>query len=109
MNMLTYHRSVEQDRTLGLQPETVAHEDKLGLDGRNLENFLNESLLATANGTSGDSSLDRHEIIRIPQPCPSCRLNGEALTAVTSIPHFKEVIIMAFNCAHCGFRNNDIK
>lgn len=53
--------------------------------------------------------LGRNEVIRIPQPCPSCGEDGEALTAVTDIPHFKEVIIMAFNCSMCGFRNNDVK
>jgi zinc finger protein len=109
METSSYCRSTEQDRVLGLQPETAVHADKLGLGGRNLESFLIESRLAIATGTSGDSSLDRHEVISIPQLCPSCRLDGEALTAVTSIPHFKEIIIMAFNCSHCGFRNNDIK
>jgi zinc finger protein len=34
---------------------------------------------------------------------------GEALTAVTDIPHFKEVIIMAFTCAACGFKDSEIK
>jgi zinc finger protein len=28
---------------------------------------------------------------------------------LTKIPHFKEVIIMAFECPHCGFKNNEIQ
>jgi zinc finger protein len=28
---------------------------------------------------------------------------------VTDIPHFKEVIIMAFDCSFCGFRNSEVK
>ena len=27
----------------------------------------------------------------------------------SDIPHFKEIIIMAFNCSFCGFRNNEVK
>ena len=28
---------------------------------------------------------------------------------VSSIPYFKEIIIMAFSCDYCGFKNNEIK
>jgi len=28
---------------------------------------------------------------------------------VTDIPHFREIVIMAFNCDGCGFRSNEIK
>lgn len=28
---------------------------------------------------------------------------------LTKIPHFKEVILMAFECPHCGYRNNEIQ
>ena len=66
--------------------------------------------ISGSRGYDVDSGrLGRNEIVRIPQPCPSCYEEGEAMTAITDIPHFKEVIIMAFNCASCGFRNNEIK
>jgi hypothetical protein len=28
---------------------------------------------------------------------------------VLDIPHFKEVIIMATNCQHCGYKSNEVK
>ena len=28
---------------------------------------------------------------------------------LTKIPHYKEVILMSFNCEHCGFQNNEIQ
>ena len=31
------------------------------------------------------------------------------MTALTDIPHFKEMIIMAFDCELCGFRNSEIR
>jgi hypothetical protein len=35
--------------------------------------------------------LGRQEIVSIPEHCPSCNALGESLTALTDIPHFKEV------------------
>eukprot|EP00615_Pteridomonas_danica_P018809 CAMPEP_0114381034 /NCGR_PEP_ID=MMETSP0102-20121206/3218_1 /TAXON_ID=38822 ORGANISM="Pteridomonas danica, Strain PT" /NCGR_SAMPLE_ID=MMETSP0102 /ASSEMBLY_ACC=CAM_ASM_000212 /LENGTH=657 /DNA_ID=CAMNT_0001536457 /DNA_START=78 /DNA_END=2052 /DNA_ORIENTATION=+ len=55
------------------------------------------------------SSLGRREIIRMPTQCPHCNLEGESLTCFTDIPHFKEVIIMAFDCIGCGYRSNEVK
>ena len=34
---------------------------------------------------------------------------GNSMTALTDIPHFKEMIIMAFDCELCGFRNSEIR
>lgn len=31
------------------------------------------------------------------------------LTAETDIPHFKEVIIMATSCDHCGYKTNEVR
>ena len=28
---------------------------------------------------------------------------------LTRIPHFKEIVLMAFECPHCGNRNNEIQ
>ncbi len=28
---------------------------------------------------------------------------------LTKIPHYKEVILMSFNCEECGFQNNEIQ
>ena len=28
---------------------------------------------------------------------------------MTKIPHFHEVVIMSFECPHCGNKNNEIK
>lgn len=49
------------------------------------------------------------EVISIPGCCPNCGKMGESLTAITTIPHFKEVIIMAFDCQICGYRTNEVK
>lgn len=47
------------------------------------------------NDNTGESSegirLGRGEAISIPTHCPSCGVLGDSLTALTDIPHFKEV------------------
>jgi zinc finger protein len=68
---------------------------------------------AEKNGETGEEEenirLGRSEAVAIPASCPSCSQIGETLTALTDIPHFKEVIIMAFDCKFCGFRTNEVK
>ncbi|KAI9475997.1 MAG: ZPR1 zinc-finger domain-containing protein [Benjaminiella poitrasii] len=41
--------------------------------------------------------------------CMKCEQMGITRILLSKIPHFKEVIIMAFECPHCGFRNNELQ
>lgn len=41
--------------------------------------------------------------------CASCGKLGELKTVTCEIPFFKEIVLMAFNCDSCGFRNNEVK
>ncbi|KAJ3094942.1 hypothetical protein HDU97_007424 [Phlyctochytrium planicorne] len=41
--------------------------------------------------------------------CMNCEEQGITRLLLTVIPHFREVIIMHFECDHCGFRNNEIQ
>ncbi|KAJ3224004.1 nucleolar zinc-finger protein [Clydaea vesicula] len=41
--------------------------------------------------------------------CMNCHDNGTTRFLITKIPHFKEVVIMAFECPHCFFQNNEIQ
>ena len=34
---------------------------------------------------------------------------GVTKLLLTKIPHYKEVILMSFECEHCGFKNNEIQ
>ena len=97
--------------------------DRLINKGSNANRSQNEDIQAQAlkedqntNSTEedrdkvqGSSNLGVNEIIRIPEHCPHCYKEGESLTCMTNIPYFKEILIMAFDCAYCGYRNNEIK
>ncbi|CAG8554115.1 6321_t:CDS:2 [Acaulospora colombiana] len=41
--------------------------------------------------------------------CMSCGQNGITKLLLTKIPHWKEIVIMSFNCEHCGLSNNEVQ
>lgn len=49
------------------------------------------------------------EVLQFDTNCPSCASKCKTNMKVTSIPHFKEVVIMATNCDVCGVRSNEVK
>ncbi|WVZ78050.1 hypothetical protein U9M48_025822 [Paspalum notatum var. saurae] len=62
---------------------------------------------------AGDGAVDEeahatplHEIESL---CMRCGENGITRLLLTLIPHFREVVLMAFECPHCGERNNEIQ
>jgi len=41
--------------------------------------------------------------------CMNCGENGTTRMLLTRIPHFRELIVMAFDCPHCNYRNNEVQ
>lgn len=41
--------------------------------------------------------------------CMRCGQNGITRLLMTRIPHFREIILMAFECLHCNERNNEVQ
>lgn len=41
--------------------------------------------------------------------CVNCEDNGITRILLTKIPFFKEIIIMAFDCEHCGYRSSEVQ
>lgn len=41
--------------------------------------------------------------------CMRCGENGTTRLLLTKIPHFREIVVMAFECPHCGEKNNEIQ
>lgn len=44
-----------------------------------------------------------------PGHCSNCQQPGETNMVVTEIPYFKEIVLMAFTCQHCGYKSNEVK
>ncbi|ODV92210.1 hypothetical protein CANCADRAFT_84009 [Tortispora caseinolytica NRRL Y-17796] len=41
--------------------------------------------------------------------CMNCGKNGMTRLLLTSIPYFREIIVMSFHCDHCGFQNSEVQ
>lgn len=41
--------------------------------------------------------------------CMNCHENGTTRILLTRIPFFREVVLMSFECPHCGYANNEIQ
>lgn len=49
------------------------------------------------------------ELMQFEVPCTACTLPGMCKMCIATIPFFKEIIIMAYSCEHCGFKSTEIK
>lgn len=53
--------------------------------------------------------LDGQRVEEIESLCLNCRKNGTTRILLTSIPYFKEVAVMSFECKHCNTINNELQ
>ncbi|XP_015610065.1 zinc finger protein ZPR1 [Cephus cinctus] len=49
------------------------------------------------------------ETTQIESLCMNCGENGITRLLLTKIPYYKDVVLMSFECEHCGFQNNEIQ
>lgn len=52
---------------------------------------------------------DVPEVTTIESLCMNCHDNGTTKLLLTLIPYFREVILMSFECDHCGFKNSEVQ
>ncbi|CCI46297.1 unnamed protein product [Albugo candida] len=52
---------------------------------------------------------DEHNVTIMESLCMHCKENGNTSLLLTSIPYFREIILMSFECEHCGFRNSEVQ
>merc|ERR1712224_307975 len=90
-------------------------EDEKTLDahGLNFNKPLDEAALekqrAANNVGTNDIKTHSNESVSFPTNCHNCGFEGVTRMCVCEIPFFKEIIVMAFTCEHCGARSSDVK
>ncbi|ORX46041.1 zf-ZPR1-domain-containing protein [Hesseltinella vesiculosa] len=85
-----YVRTPEQNAELGLGTDQSAADQAL-------------------ENQQHDHPDDVPEVLTFPANCSHCQAPSETNMHILDIPHFKEVVIMATNCDHCGYKNNEVK
>lgn len=98
-----FNRSKEQNHELGMFTQ-----DELNEETQSAEPQKENLLKPIAEGSWPLEEL-HGEVLRFPTICSNCQSKCETNMKVTSIPHFKEVVIMATNCETCGVRTNEVK
>lgn len=73
--------------------------------GEQVDEFeQNEGLMQT-----GAEDAQGHPVQEIESMCMNCHDNGTTRMLLTKIPYFREIIVMSFECPHCGFKNSEIQ
>ncbi|KAF3193777.1 nucleolar zinc-finger protein [Orbilia oligospora] len=69
---------------------------------------LFQSVGAAAEATDANKDEDR-VVDQIESLCMNCHENGTTRLLLVSIPFFREVILMSFDCPHCHFKNSEVQ
>ena len=109
---IEYPRSLQQNIELGLASDTAE-----GLDEAHSTPTAGESLTITTPATLSDVNRDvmqgvdilEGQMYSLPCHCPGCAKNAMMNIQMVNIPYFKQVIVSAVICDHCGYRTNDVK
>lgn len=101
-----YVRTNEQDHMLGIFSKAeIKATERIENDDQEEGNDMLKPILEGAWPLE-----ELHgEVLTFATNCPECQLPCETNMKMTTIPHFKDVVIMATVCEACGNRTNEVK
>ncbi|KAK6457573.1 nucleolar zinc-finger protein [Scheffersomyces xylosifermentans] len=99
-DMSTAEKKEDLFATVGEQAEEVDREDVQEETTSGTNNEVRET---------GASDAEGHPVQEIESLCMNCHDNGITRMLLTKIPFFREIILMSFECPHCGFKNSEIQ
>lgn len=67
------------------------------------------SKLDRASADDAQVSQEPKLVEEIESLCMNCHENGITKLLLTKIPFFREIVIMSFDCPHCGFANSEVQ
>lgn len=82
------------------QPKKEEFFSTVGEQAQEVDNSIRETGAEDAEG---------HPVQEVESLCMNCHKNGVTRMLLTTIPYFREIIIMSFECPHCGFKNSEIQ
>jgi zinc finger protein len=91
VKIIHYHRTLDQDKALSLVSDDTEEPNE-----------------ASSNVWDSPDAI-KNEVLHFQVNCSNCKAPAETNMKFVNIPFFKEVVIMATNCAACGVRTNEVK
>jgi zinc finger protein len=107
---------------------TTEHADMFRSIGQVVEDAVAAADAATAHELSTANAPDAHpqrlgedeegrpqvqrmegDVMVIKSLCVQCEEDGLTRLLLTRIPFFRDVILMAFECEHCGYRSSEVQ
>ncbi|CAI5465864.1 unnamed protein product [Closterium sp. Yama58-4] len=64
---------------------------------------------ASANAAAASAAAGPPAVDEIESLCMRCHEQGTTRLLLTRVPHFRELVIMAFECPHCNESNNEVQ
>ncbi|SCV02183.1 LANO_0F15808g1_1 [Lachancea nothofagi CBS 11611] len=58
---------------------------------------------------TGAADAEGHPVQEIESLCMNCHEDGITRLLLTTIPYFREIVLMSFECPHCGLKNCEIQ
>lgn len=98
---------LDKDAKYGRSDYLRSHAQNVQL-GLAVEDDTADTVDPAGDGMEGVNVVDS-EIYELHSECPACSKPCTVNMKKTNIPHFKEVIIIATVCDHCGYRTSDVK
>ncbi|THH32378.1 hypothetical protein EUX98_g1799 [Antrodiella citrinella] len=105
-NLRTYHRTFEQNVTLGLVDKDAEPKDQKAIAVNSLDDIKNKIHDEDLIGGGFDGN---EELFVFPGSCGSCGHPSDTIIKKINIPYFKDVLIMSTSCEHCGYRDSEVK
>ncbi|KAI5956122.1 hypothetical protein CANMA_004569 [Candida margitis] len=96
---------IDKKQRLSMSEETKNNQTQeafatVGDQAQSVDNSVRQTGAADAEG---------HPVQEVESLCMHCGKNGTTRLLLTRIPYFREVIIMSFECPHCGFKNSEVQ
>ncbi|KAL3522997.1 hypothetical protein ACH5RR_015831 [Cinchona calisaya] len=67
------------------------------------------SVVEAVSAAGGDDAFSDAPLYEVESLCMRCNENGVTRLLLTVIPHFRKILLAAFECPHCGERNNEVQ
>lgn len=92
--------SPEKKPRLEMASENESQFTPVGEQVQNMDSSVRET---------GAADVEGHPVQEVESMCMNCHKNGVTRMLLTRIPFFREIIVMSFECPHCGFKNSEIQ